>query len=113
MAGQGVNLCPAPLFDQNLFSENGGCKYSMPISLYSSQIANNVLVTDGRFCQRMTDQIACCLPCPITDWVYPDNFNTLTQVANGVSTASAVCCVFLLLSWLCLPVDKTNRHYLS
>lgn len=61
----------------------------------------------------MTDQIACCLPCPITDWVYPDYFDTLTQVANGVATASEVCCLFLLLSWLCLPVEKTNRHYLS
>ncbi|KAK0387643.1 hypothetical protein NLU13_3888 [Sarocladium strictum] len=94
MSVQGVNLCPAPLFDQNLFSKHGG-------------------FVDGRFCQRMTEQISCCLPCPITDWVYPDYFDTLTQVANGVATASVVCCIFLLLSWLCLPVDKTNRHYLS
>lgn len=61
----------------------------------------------------MTEQISCCLPCPVTDWVYPDRFQTLTQVANGVAAASALCCLFLLLSWLVLPVEKTNRHYLS
>ncbi|KAL2209937.1 G-protein coupled receptor [Sarocladium strictum] len=94
MAAQGVNLCPAPLFDRDLFSENGG-------------------FVDGRFCQRLSAEIFCCLPCPITDWVYPNYFDTLTQVANGVATGSAVCCLFLLMSWLCLPVDKTNRHYLS
>lgn len=49
----------------------------------------------------------------MTDWVYPDYFSTLTAVANWVATASGICCVFLLLSWLALPVDKTNRHYLS
>jgi hypothetical protein len=55
----------------------------------------------------------CCLPCPMTDWVYPDRFETLTAVANWVAAFSVLCCVFLLLSWACLPVDKTNRHYLS
>ncbi|KAH8170151.1 G-protein coupled receptor [Sarocladium implicatum] len=94
MALDKVNLCPAPLWDLNLFSKDGG-------------------FTNGRFCQRMTEEIACCLPCPITDWVYADYFDTMTQVANGVATASALACIFLLLSWLCLPVEKTNRHYLS
>lgn len=49
----------------------------------------------------------------MTDWVYPDYFDTLTAVANWVALSSVLCCVFLLLSWAFLPVDKTNRHYLS
>lgn len=49
----------------------------------------------------------------MADWVYPDSFNTVTVAANWVATVSAICCVFLLASWAALPVDKTNRHYLS
>jgi hypothetical protein len=33
--------------------------------------------------------------------------------ANWVSVVSTICCVFLLVSWTVLPVDKTFRHYLS
>lgn len=70
------------------------------------------LVIDGRLCQTVAT-IQCCLPCPMTDWVYPDRFDTLTAVANWVSLFSQICCIFLLLSWAFLPVEKTNRHYLS
>ncbi len=49
----------------------------------------------------------------MTDWVYPESFNTLGLVAYWLSVIGTVCCVFLLLSWAVLPVDKTHRHYLS
>lgn len=49
----------------------------------------------------------------MTDWAYPDEFNTLGEVAQWVAVAGTACCVFLLLSWIILPVDKTSRHYLS
>lgn len=49
----------------------------------------------------------------MADWVYPDSFNTITLVADWTATVSAICCLFLLVSWAALPVDKTNRHYLS
>ncbi|TEA18620.1 hypothetical protein C8034_v010418 [Colletotrichum sidae] len=67
----------------------------------------------GRLCQHFTETVQCCLPCPLTDFVYPDYFNTLTTAANWVCVASAACCLFLLISWAVLPVDKTYRHYLS
>ncbi|KAI9171426.1 hypothetical protein HJFPF1_00909 [Paramyrothecium foliicola] len=89
-----INLCSPPFFNINLFPDEGG-------------------FVDGRLCQVITEEMTCCLPCPMTDWVYPDNFSTLTAAGDWVATASLICCVFLLLSWLCLPVDKTNRHYLS
>ncbi|GJN68392.1 hypothetical protein PLICBS_002435 [Purpureocillium lilacinum] len=90
----GVNLCPPPFWDAELFSAKGG-------------------YVDGRLCQTIPPDKKCCLPCPMADWVYPDSFNTMTVVANWVAAVSAICCVLLLASWAVLPVDKTNRHYLS
>lgn len=49
----------------------------------------------------------------MTDWVYPESFNTLGLVAEWIAVVSTVFCVFLLLSWAALPVEKTSRHYLS
>ncbi len=68
---------------------------------------------EGRICQKLSDELTCCLPCPLTDWAYPDSFKTMTAAANWVAVAGTICCVFLLLSWAVLPVDKTYRHYLS
>lgn len=64
-------------------------------------------------CQPLTDDLTCCLPCPITDWVYPDSFSTLSDVASWISVVGTVACLFLLVSYAFLPVEKTNRHYLS
>lgn len=69
-------------------------------------------VTAGRFCSDLTP-VECCLPCPSTDWLYADNFNTITTSANWINVASMVCSLFLLVSFAFLPVDKTHRHYLS
>lgn len=64
-------------------------------------------------CAELVKGLPCCLPCPMTDWTYPNTFNQLTSVANWVNVAGMACCVFLLLSWIFLPVEKTHRHYLS
>jgi len=49
----------------------------------------------------------------MTDWAYPDSFNTVGIVAQWLSVVGLICCIFLLLSWAVLPVEKTFRHYLS
>ncbi|KKY38405.1 putative g-protein coupled receptor [Diaporthe ampelina] len=49
----------------------------------------------------------------MTDWAYPDSFESMSTAANWVAVASTVCCLFLLLSWAFLPIEKTHRHYLS
>ena len=49
----------------------------------------------------------------MTDWTYPDAFNTVGSAAEWVSVASTFCCLFLLVTWTVLPIDKTHRHYLS
>ncbi|KAI0974565.1 hypothetical protein F4678DRAFT_470545 [Xylaria arbuscula] len=66
----------------------------------------------GRLCSNLTGA-SCCLPCPLTDWVYPDNFEAATKSADWVNVAGMVGCAFLLLSWMVLPVERTHRHYLS
>ncbi|CCF39314.1 hypothetical protein CH063_10179 [Colletotrichum higginsianum] len=86
--------CPAPFLAMSFFPDDEG-------------------FIEGRLCQNLSATLQCCLPCPLTDWVYPDYFNTLTTAANWVCVASAACCLFLLVSWAVLPVDKTYRHYLS
>ena len=78
----------------------------------SSLLICHGAVIEGRLCQQFLG-IECCLPCPMTDWAYPDKFNTFTQIANWINVAGLVSCIFLLLSWAFLPVEKTNRHYLS
>jgi uncharacterized membrane protein YozB (DUF420 family) len=49
----------------------------------------------------------------MAEWVYPDSFDTVGIVAEVAAVVSTVLCVFLLLSWAFLPVEKTHRHYLS
>lgn len=67
---------------------------------------------DGRLCSAYGN-LTCCLPCPMTQWTYSDSFSTLGDAADWIAVVSTVCCVFLLLSWAILPIDKTHRHYLS
>ncbi|KAI1653608.1 hypothetical protein F4813DRAFT_249445 [Daldinia decipiens] len=85
--------CPAPFFNELMFPTDAGH-------------------VDGRLCAPFAT-LSCCVPCPMTDWAYPDNFNTATTAANWVNVVGMVCCAFLLISWIVLPVDKTHRHYLS
>lgn len=86
-------FCPPPFFQQDKFPTEGG-------------------YVEGRLCQSLLGP-SCCLPCPMTDWVYPDEFNTLSRIADWANVAGSICCIFLLLSWAFLPIEKTNRHYLS
>ncbi|KAK8013533.1 hypothetical protein PG991_009126 [Apiospora marii] len=97
MAGNAsIFPCPAPFLDELAFPATGGY----------------LAVVDGRLCQRF-GPLSCCLPCPMTDWAYPDGFNPSSQVANWINVVGAVCCVFLLASWSFLAAEKTHRHYLS
>ena len=89
----------------------------------------------GRFCApvpTIEGIIDCCLPCPVTDWVYSDReprsreeyihgrmlniyleFEVIPEVANWLNVGGMVCCVVLLISYLVLPVKQTSRHYLT
>ncbi|KAK1769536.1 hypothetical protein QBC33DRAFT_576725 [Phialemonium atrogriseum] len=95
MSNSSVNrgICPAPFFQDTVFTDGG--------------------FVEGRLCQSLGGGITCCLPCPLTDFTYPDSFQTMSLAADWISVVSTACCAFLLLSWTFLPVEKTHRHYLS
>ncbi|PHH67982.1 hypothetical protein CDD82_944 [Ophiocordyceps australis] len=88
-----VNLCPHPFYDPRLFDGGG--------------------YVEGRICQRVSDELTCCLPCPMAEWVYPDSFDNITTATEWLAALSVACCALLLASWAFLPVEKTSRHYLS
>lgn len=88
------NLCPPPFIQDTLFDQKG--------------------YVEGRLCRTIPQtSLTCCLPCPMTDWAYPDSFQTIGTGAQWVSVMGVVACVGLLISWAVLPVEKTFRHYLS
>lgn len=55
----------------------------------------------------------CCLPCPSTDWLYPDSFKTYATVAEWLNVFGLLLLLFMLISFAILPVSKTRSHYLS
>jgi hypothetical protein len=40
-------------------------------------------------------------------------FKTWYRVAEGLNVGGLICLVFLMVSFVCLPAEKTRRHYLS
>ncbi|KAF2453325.1 hypothetical protein BDY21DRAFT_402361, partial [Lineolata rhizophorae] len=89
-------LCDTPFLYESKYDEIGG-------------------YVPGRFCVRspIAKDVQCCLPCPIVDWVYPDDFVTQLRIANWISVASFIICVWLLISYAVLPSKKSHRHYLN
>ncbi|KAJ9649456.1 hypothetical protein H2199_000231 [Coniosporium tulheliwenetii] len=69
----------------------------------------------GRLCSPFPpgSNLTCCLPCPIQDYVYPDNFASKLKIAQYCSIPSLLACAFLLFSFVFLPPEKSQRHYLS
>ncbi|KAH9873659.1 hypothetical protein IAQ61_004284 [Plenodomus lingam] len=86
-------FCPPPFFDVSKFSLEG--------------------FVDGRFCAPVAANLVCCLPCPMTDFIYPPRFNTYYRVAEALNVVGLICLVFLLITFIVLPAEKTRRHYLS
>jgi hypothetical protein len=81
-------------------------------SLFLEDQTDAFTVLDGRLCSSLLGP-SCCLPCPQTEWFYPDNFETITNAANWVNVVGMTCSMFLIISFTFLPVEKTHRHYLS
>ncbi|THZ24218.1 hypothetical protein D6C89_05055 [Aureobasidium pullulans] len=81
--------CPLPFLSRDNYTSGGG-------------------YLGGRFC---SDE--CCLPCPLTELIYSDNFPTHELVAGWLSVVSLIASVFLLLTFAVLAPEKSHRHYLS
>ncbi|KAL8840327.1 MAG: hypothetical protein Q9170_001342 [Blastenia crenularia] len=94
---EGRGSCVAPFLELSYFPSNEG-------------------YLPGRFCAPVPSargSIECCLPCPVSDWIYSDNFKTTPKVANWLNVVGLVCTVSLLISFIVLPVQRTSRHYLT
>ncbi|KAF2674233.1 hypothetical protein BT63DRAFT_5292 [Microthyrium microscopicum] len=87
-------LCPAPFLDMAQYPNVGG----------------NV---QGRMCSDVGGGLTCCLPCPATDWIYPQSFNMWYRISQIISAVGMAISMFLLISWAVLPAEKSRRHYLS
>ncbi|KAJ3116153.1 hypothetical protein HDU96_010262 [Phlyctochytrium bullatum] len=47
---------------------------------------------------------ACCVPCPVQDWLYPNkSFNIVVLTTRILSGISALLAAYVVLSWACLP----------
>ena len=103
--------CPAPFFDLAQFGYDG-CMYS--IGSVETFDADSVVI-DGRFCApiALKPGLTCCLPCPASDYLYPEKFKGWYRAAEALNLVGLTCMVFLLLTFICLPAEKTRRHYLS
>ncbi|KAK8162867.1 hypothetical protein IWX90DRAFT_254601 [Phyllosticta citrichinensis] len=92
----GLANCPPPFLNRANFGDGG--------------------YTSGRLCANVSDaysDLECCLPCPITDWIFSDSFESAYKVTEALNLVGLIGCLFLLVSWLFLPVANTRRHYLS
>jgi hypothetical protein len=59
--------CSPPFYDASKF-DLGGCKY---IRVLQPKYVLTIAVVDGRFCAPVGPGVVCCLPCPMTDFLYP------------------------------------------
>ncbi|KAK5113076.1 hypothetical protein LTR62_003655 [Meristemomyces frigidus] len=90
--------CVAPFYDAAAFGRNGG-------------------FIQGRFCAPVTGLLpgnpTCCLPCPASDWAYSESFTTYNNIADWLNVVGLILLVFMLISYILLPAQKTRSHYLS
>ncbi|KAL1383599.1 hypothetical protein HDK64DRAFT_37633 [Phyllosticta capitalensis] len=96
MSGSADGSCPPPFLNIAQFGDGG--------------------YTQGRLCANVSDvytDLECCLPCPITDWIFSESFESGYKVTEALNLVGLIACMFLLVSWIFLPVAKTRRHYLS
>jgi hypothetical protein len=56
---------------------------------------------------------SCCIPCPIYDYVYSNDYKRLADGAAWVHVVGLVLSTFLLVSYLVLPVQATRHAYLN
>ncbi|KAM3423785.1 hypothetical protein BST61_g1189 [Cercospora zeina] len=91
--------CPAPFIGETLHPFRGGFRGGR-------NCAENPLAPPGNASR-------CCIPCPVFDYTYRDDFKRLTDGAAWVNVAGFILCIFLLLSNAVLPAAVTRRSYLN
>lgn len=94
MANSTISACPAPFVDLSNYPPTGG-------------------FLPGRFCGAYDAELSCCLPCPLEQWTYSDQFEHNRNIAYWFNVPALVCQVLLLLTFAVLPEEKSHRHYMS
>ena len=56
---------------------------------------------------------SCCLPCPVTDWIYYDDYSNWTTAAELLAALGLVLMIFMLLSIHVLPARETRTSFLT
>lgn len=57
--------------------------------------------------------LSCCLPCPVTDWIYSSDFPNNVRAANRLAIVAIVLEVFVLVTYASLPIEESRRDYLN
>ncbi|GAB7333886.1 hypothetical protein MBLNU13_g06004t1 [Cladosporium sp. NU13] len=91
--------CPAPFIGEALHPYKGGF-------LGGRNCAPNPLDIGA-------NASACCIPCPVFDYVYSDKFKRETDGAAWVHVVGLILSCILLISYAVLPVETTRRAYLN
>jgi len=112
-----IPSCPAPFINEALYPASKGCKCrkSTKHKAQTTKLSSDKRrpVTAGRICSPIGANTTCCLPCPALDWFYPEDFYHRTSYAGYIATASLSLCIFMLVTWIVLPPEKTKRHHLN
>lgn len=114
-----ISACPYPFLDASLYPKTGGGAYKLlpdPKTTASRPQLINVRLTteiETRFCAAPNPALLCCLPCPLSEWVFSDTFEHQVPIANYISIGAFVLNCLLLLTFGLLPEEKSHRHYLS
>lgn len=85
---------------------------SSPLLLFGVLMSTDV---EGRFRALLPrpSNLSCFLPCPATDYLYPQDFGKWYRAAEALNVAGSVCMTFFLVSYVALPAEHTRRHYLN
>lgn len=67
----------------------------------------------ARFCADPVPGLTCCLSCPLSYWVFDDNFDHQAASANWVGVVGFILNSLMLLTYILCPEEKSHRHYLS
>jgi hypothetical protein len=81
--------CIEPFLDVLQFGKKGGRKRAFTSS--NNSFAKHATDVDGRLCApiaALPGKPICCLPCPATDWVYPESMLCLDLSSLKLLTCS-------------------------
>lgn len=127
-------LCPPPFLQEALFPETGGCMYPFNKSKRPSTsiLTRSKLSLEGFACLLPLFETLPAVyhaPSPIGPILMvrqflpikyatvmltgQPGFEQRTSIANWVNLAAFILSVYLVLSFIVLPVKFTHRHYLS